>query len=312
MPRCPVCKTPLTQHAYERALGILGAREQHMHEQAAKLQDKIQQARREAREAKAAGVATERARTQRLLQGKDAQIHKLNERLRQLKKGSTPQTEGLEFEETLVARLRREFRDDHIQHEGKAGDVLQEVRFGGRSVGLIVYECKRTNSIPDDHVEQAARARASRRADFAVLVTTGKRRGFTGLAEIRGVLVVSPLGVVALASLLREQLKTLHRAQLSQSERQRAAQRLVGFIGSPDFRNPIESVIRSTEELGKMVLEEAKQHGKTWHLRWEKYQRMNWDTRFVQKNVQLVLQGKNAEPHSVPKLAALMLPAPKQ
>lgn len=312
MPRCPVCKTPLTQKAYERALGILGARERHMHDQAQRLQDKVRQAKSEAKGAKAAGVASERARTQRLLQGKDDEIRKLNERLKQLKKGSTPQTEGLEFEETLVARLRREFRDDHIQHEGKGGDVLQTVRFGGRSVGLIVYECKRTPRIQDDHVAQAARAKGTRRADFAVLVTTGKRRGFTGLSEIGGVLVVSPLGVLALASLLREQLKTLHRARLSQSERQRAAQKLLTFISSPDFRNPIETVIHTTEGLGKMVLDEAKQHHKTWRVRLEKYQRINWDSRFVQRNVQLVLQGKNAEHHAVPKLARLMLPAPRE
>lgn len=311
MPRCPVCRTPLTERAYERALGILGARERHMHDQAAKLKGKILEAQQQARAARAAGVATERARTQRLLQGKENQIRKLNERLRQLKKGSTPQTEGLEFEETLVGRLRREFREDEIKHEGKGGDVLQWVRIGARRVGLIVFECKRTGSIPDSHVQQAARARATRRADFAVLVTTGRRRGFTGLADIGGVLVVSPPGVLALTSLLREQLKALDRADLSQAERQRVAQGLLKFIASPDFRNPIESVIRLTEDLGNMVLEEAKQHNKTWHLRWEKYQRINWDTRFVQRNVHLLVHGKNPEPHTVPKVPNLMLPAPR-
>jgi hypothetical protein len=311
MPRCPVCKTPLTQRAYERALGILGARERHMHEQAARLQGKVRQAQQDARAARAAGIADERARTQRLLQGKEDQIRKLNERFRQLKKGSTPQTEGLEFEETLVARLHREFPDDRVRHEGKGGDVLQEVRFGGRPVGLIVYECKQTTAIPDAHIQQAARAKDARRGDFAVLVTTGKKPGFTGLKEMSGVLVVSPLGVLALASLLREQLKTLHRARLSQTERQRAAQKLLAFVTSPDFRNPIESVVRTTEDLGKMVLDEAKQHNKTWRARWDKYQRINWDTRFIHKNVQLVLQGKNPEPRSVPRVPVLALPPSK-
>lgn len=249
------------------------------------------------------------ARTQRLLQGKDTEIRRLNERLRQLKKGSTPQTEGLEFEEKLVARLRREFPDDHIQHEGKAGDVLHEVRIAGKRIGLIVYECKRTPNIPDGHVQQTARAKASRRADFAVLVTTGKRKGFTGLSEIGGILIVSPLGVVALVALLREQAKALFRAGLTQGERQKVAQQLHGFICSPDFRNPIESVIRTAGDLGQMVLEEAVQHRRTWQRRWEKYQRLSWDSRYVQRSVQAVLQGKKCEAHTLAKPTQLALPA---
>src|SRR5258706_2540527 len=256
MPRCPVCKTQLSQNAYDKALGILGARERHMHEQSARLQDQVRKAKLQASGARAAGVATERARTQRLLQGKEAEIRRLNERLKQLKKGSTPQTEGLEFEDRLVVRLRREFPDDHIQHEGKGGDVLKEIGISGKRVGLIVYECKRTGNIPEDHVQQPARAKGSRRADFGVLVTTGKRRGFTGLANIGGILVVSPLGVIALAALLREQAKALHRAGLSQADRLKIAQQLHRFICSPDFRNPIESLIRTSDELGRMVLEE--------------------------------------------------------
>lgn len=119
--RCPVCGKPLTEQEYERALGILGEREKHLKHEKADLLVKLKQAQTKAKRAKAEGVKVERARTQRLLQGKDKIIQTLKERIDQLKRGSTPQTEGLEFEDKLAARLRREFPEDQILHKGLVG-----------------------------------------------------------------------------------------------------------------------------------------------------------------------------------------------
>src|SRR6267142_5183440 len=115
--RCPVCRKQLTKREYESALGILGEREQHMRHQHAVLASKVKKLGAEKRKARADGVNAERSRTQRLLAGKDQQIRVLHERLRNLKKGTTPQTDGLEFEERLHARLQEEFGADHIKHD---------------------------------------------------------------------------------------------------------------------------------------------------------------------------------------------------
>jgi hypothetical protein len=56
-----------------------------------------------------------------LLRGKDKHIAALQERIEQLKKGTTPQTDGLEFEDRLTSGLQREFPDDRIMHKGKTG-----------------------------------------------------------------------------------------------------------------------------------------------------------------------------------------------
>lgn len=211
--RCPICKKRLTKQEHERARGILSEREKHLAHQKAELQMKLREARKTANGAKQEGIKAERARTQRLLKGKDKQIQSLKERIDQPKKGSTPQTDGLEFEEKLAARLQDKFPQDDIQHKSKAGDVLQVVKFGRRRAGLIVYKCKRTPRIQIQHVRQADRALQTGQADFAVLVTTGQRKGFTGLANIEGVLVVSPLGAIPLAALLRDHLVEMLRAR---------------------------------------------------------------------------------------------------
>src|SRR5712692_308336 len=103
--RCPVCKKPLTKKQYQRALGILEEQQKHLRLQEQKLRQQLREARRKERGAKKEGIQLERSRTKRLLAGKAAEIQRLKERVNQLKRGTTPQTEGLEFEEKLAARL---------------------------------------------------------------------------------------------------------------------------------------------------------------------------------------------------------------
>ncbi len=306
--RCPVCRKVLTQTEYERALGILGKREKHLQHQKAELQKRLRDARLKEKKARAQGVKAERARTQRLLAGKEKQIQALKERMKQLKRGSTPQTEGLEFEDKLAARLRREFPTDEVLHKGKGGDVLHHVRFDGKVAGTIIYECKRTPRIQVHHVRQAHRAKQSREADFAVLVTTGTKRGFSGLAHMANVLVVSPLGVLALAALLRNHIIEMLRARIAKEKRARIADQLVRYITSPQFRNPIEEVVELTSELQDMIREEAKQHFKVWKRRWVHYHTIQWDSAQVQNNVRLVLHGKQPTPVTAPRVSRLLLP----
>jgi|SRR5581483_3776395 len=60
------------------------------------------------------GIQSEKKRAERLVAGQADTIARLQEKIRQLESGTTPQTEGLEFEETLVARLQDEFPTDDI------------------------------------------------------------------------------------------------------------------------------------------------------------------------------------------------------
>jgi hypothetical protein len=320
--RCPVCKKPLSQKEYESALGILESREAHLKHREQELEKRESELRKQKdiwmRKAKTArqegleeGRRKEKERAERLFQGKDKQIKKLQERIEQLQKGTTPQTDGLEFEETLYVRLQHEFPDDDIQHEGKGGDVLHFVMLNGEQAGVIVYECKRTPNIPSSHVSQASRAKQQREADFAVLVTTGQRKKFSGLDEENGVLIVSPLGVIPLAALLRGHLIEMLKAKVSKEKRVRIANQLLKYVTSPQFKNPIEEVVTKTGELTGLLKEEARQHAKMWTTRWEHYQRIRWDSSQIQANLQLVLQGKEPKPLAYPKPAPLQLLPPR-
>ena len=316
MHRCPVCKKSLTKREYEQALGILDKREKHFEHEKMELHKKLREAKVKVKEtkkeARKEGIKVERARTQRLLVGKDKQIQSLKERIDQIKKGTTPQTEGLEFENKLTSRLRREFPGDDIQHKGKVGDVLHIVRFDKKVAGTIIYECKRTPKILSQHIRQAHNAKQDREADFAVLVTTGQKKGFSGFAQMNGVLVVSPLGTIPLASLLRNNLIEMLRAKITKEKRAIIAQQLVKYITSPQFKNPIEKVVKLASELQEMIKSEAEEHVRIWKKRWAHYQTIHWDSTKIQNNLQLVLHGKEPKPISHPKVPPLQLPSPTE
>jgi hypothetical protein len=316
---CPVCGKPLTEHEYEHALGILGEREKHLKREKAELLGRLKQAHARVKEAREEGKRGERQRTKRLLQGKEAEIQKWKDRVRQLKRGSTPQTEGLEFEHKLAERLKREFPADDVKPMGRGGDILHTVRTDKRPAGVIIYECKREPKIRPAHIRQAFRAKKTREADFAVLVTTGQKQGFGGLAHINSVLVVAPLGVLPLVSLLRLHLIEMLRAKITKKERSIIAERLVKYVTSPQFKNPIEEVIQRASDLQDLLLDEALAHKHIWEKRWEHYQVIGWDSSHVQANLQLVLQGKEPTAMSRPKVppppqisARKQLPPPRQ
>jgi len=308
--RCPVCGKTLTKSEYEEALRIHEAKEEHLRKLEGELKRRERRLGRSIDEAKREVQERERRRTRRLTAGLRDKARRLEDRIRQLEKGTTPQTDGLEFEEKLAARLKREYPDDGVQHKGKGGDVLHIVRSNGKEAGIIVYECKRVPTIQGKHIHQAYLAKQSREADFAVLVTTGQRRRFSGLEQRDGVLIVAPLAVIPLASLLRLHLIEMLRAKITKERRAIIAQRLLKFITSSQFKNPIEEVVRTASGLEEGLKDEMRDHKRVWERRWRAYQTIRWDATQVQGNLHLVLHGKEPKPVGSPKVAPLLLPAP--
>lgn len=330
--RCPTCGKTLTKVQYEKALRVHEAREHHFKEKEAQLKKERREQRtrerewqrdqkiwrrkqqlemrRKTQEAKENVRRQEREKAARQQSGIKEQVQRLKERLRQREKGITPQTEGLEFEEKLEARLRKEFPDDNIVHKGKGGDILQEVVFNKNPVGVIIYECKRTPSIQSQHIAQTHRAKQIREADFAVLVTTGKKKGFSGFTQEDGVSVVSPPAVIALAALLREHLIEMERLKITNEKRAILAQRLMQYIDSPQFKNPMQEVIQRASKLQYMIKKEAAEHWRTWRERWTHYETINWNASQVQTNLRLVMHGDQPKPIAHHKTSPLQLPAP--
>jgi len=122
-------------------------------------------------------------------------------------------------------------------------------------------------------------------------------------------LVVAPLGVIPLATLLRSHIIEMVRANIVREKRALVAHKLLKYITSPQFRNPIEEVTHTAAELRGMIAQEAKDHQRVWQKRWNHYQRIEWDGAQIAANVTLVLQGKEPKQVVHPKMYPLQLPA---
>lgn len=325
--KCPLCGSKLPKERYKAALHIQEEKEKAQaanvnkllgrlrQEKQAKVSLKVQ-LKKSQQAVKSAGVLGERRgalvekrRQERLTLGLKNKLQLAQARIQQLQRGTTPQTEGLEFESNLWKRLVREFPEDKIEHKGKGGDILHTVIFRKEVAGIIIYECKQSPKILPDHVKQAALAKKTREAHFAILVTTGSRKGFTGLAKEDNVLIVAPLGVIPLAHLCRAHLIEMAKAKLDNEKKNQVATRMLNFITSPTYRVPLEETIQQSDRARKLLNKEAKQHFVTWQERYEIYQTIKWDIAGIQSNLSRVLSGEKPFALERPKIDRLQLPA---
>jgi hypothetical protein len=325
--KCPLCGSKLPKNQFERVMHIQEEKERARREELAKvdkllrqaksaeasLKTKLAEAKRKEREARVegakAGARAEKQRQERLTIGLRKKLELANSRIKQLERGTTPQTEGLEFEDVLWKRLQKEFPEDRIEHKGKGGDILQFVTLRKEVAGIIIYECKQTPKILPTHIQQAAIAKKTREAHFAVLVTTGTRKGFTGLAQEDNVLIVAPLGVIPLARLCRAHLIEMAKAKLDNEQKNRVATQLLGFITSPTYRIPLEQVMQQAKKVQDLLKREAKEHWHIWQERWTIYQTIELDVKAIQTNVNRVLEGEKPLPLERRRVEPLQLPA---
>jgi hypothetical protein len=324
---CPLCQSPLTKAHYHRVLKIQEKEEKLQKGEMEKLRNQFLIAKSEAASAKKRAkemrlkakedaakarreaALAERKRSERLMQGQSAKMKKLQERIKMLESGTTPQVIGLADEGILVGRLKREFPADRIQHTGKGGDVLQFVMFNRESVGCIVYECKHTDNISGQHIAQTVLAKRTRSANFAILVTTGRRKGFSGLDKESGIFIVAPGGVLTLAHFCRDGLVTMAKQRLDEEAKSTAAKRLMEYITSPTCKTPLEQAILQTEKAGKKLMQEMQLHVRDWKERGEIYQTIYHDVSHIQTNIVRVLDGQKPIALEKPRFTPLALPS---
>jgi len=230
------------------------------------------------------------------VQIKDRQVRELREDIKelkeQLKKETTPQIEGLLYEEVLTRELHKRFPEDKVEHHGKGGDVLQYVIRNGEQAGVLVYECKRVKKYSSAYVGQASDAKEKRKADFAILVTKTMKKGAQGFYVERGVIVVHPAGVLSLAGVLRVQVIRIAEMKLGQLQRSKAAKLTLEYLEGPEFTNSMDAVIQESVALYKELMDEIEKHKAVWKRRYSSYRKICEDASTVKSTTQALLSGK--------------------
>lgn len=240
-----------------------------------------------------------------------AQNMKQQERIKnletQLKNQTTPQLEGLLYEDQLLEALKREFVEDKFEHTGKGGDIIQIIILDNKSVGTIVFECKRVGQWQTAHAEQAANAKIQRKACYALLVTNASKKGGGGFFVEKGVIVVHPGGVLAITRILREQLLEIARMKLTQAQREEAIEKVYEYLQGAEFKNSIDIVIRKTIEMYEDLKKECQDHIKVWEKRYETLKLIHLNSAAVKVKTRALISGKTVQTEelAIPEFPAL-------
>lgn len=334
--RCPLCDSILTKTRYLEIIGVWEERaklEQTLKEQLRDLRKERQrlvleknkmkttmqkEMKKAVKEAKEKGIQKEKARADRLskmIQRKTQDIQSLNKKIKelqeQLKKGTTPQVEGLNLEAELVKELKKAFPKDRIEHHGKTGDIIHRVVFGNKQVGCILYECKKTTRFNRAFIDQTKKAMAVRQATYGVLVTTAFKKDTAGFWVEKDILIVHPYGAVYIAQVLRKSIIEICSLKITRKEMEKRSKELMQYIKSEDFSNAVEDSIYRTRSLYEMLKKEIRSHQGLWKGRFEHYGMIYANISRLEDATSNILKGLPVK-EALKQIERKQLPAPEE
>lgn len=230
------------------------------------------------------------------MQAKEKQLRAQNKQIkelrRQLQRETTPQIEGLLYEETLLKELQKRFPHDKFKHTGKSGDILHWPMKENHVAGLIVYECKRVQRYLPAHVKQAAEAKEKVKADFVVLVTSAMKTKTRGFFAEKGVLIIHPAGVLSFINILREQIIRIAEMKLGQLQRNKAVKLTLEYLEGSEFTNAMDGIMTQAMELYEELKHEVKDHVAVWRKRTASYEKVYEDASTVKNTTRALLSGE--------------------
>jgi hypothetical protein len=210
----------------------------------------------------------------------------------QLKKGITPQIEGLLEEKTLLNKLQELYPNDKFIHTGKGGDIIQTVIEQKREVGKIVYECKKVKNFDRKFIEQVKNAKKLREADFAILVTnafpTKKQYYFVE----KNVIVISPVNFEPITYTLRESLVRIAILKLNNEAKEKAVQQIYDYLSGSEYQNRINDISQETLDLRDELVKEMNAHKNFWLKRYKSYKNIFNDVNHIDYKLKGLLQNR--------------------
>jgi hypothetical protein len=313
---CPLCHSILTENKFLTIIGVWDDKVKIEKE----LKEKLRTAEKEKKIAIKDGIEKgkqkEKSRADRLAKQADSyldQIKEQNEKIkqlqRQLKEGTTAQSEGLDFEKELIEQLGNEFSEDFIEHHGKDGDILHRIFHKSGEIGSILYECKKTAKFNQEYIHQTKRAIAARNANYGILVSFAAKKNTQGFYVDNDIIVVHPFGAIHIAQVLRNALIDMYSLKIDHRQLEERAQQLMDFIKSNDFKNSVENTIYRAQELAKMLIAEYKSHKRTWKKRLGHYNGIYANANVVQLKTKNILNGHRTT-KSLMKTGIKKLPSP--
>lgn len=242
---------------------------------------------------------------ERIRKERDKAMERVKQLEEMLKKGTTPQIEGFDFEHELESQLKQKFPEDEIKPTGhQKGDIIQTVQVETKQVGKILYECKKTKEFENKFIEQVRQDKARVIADYGVIVTWATKENKQNFWVEEDIIIVHPYGVLDIARFLRETLLQMYSLKISKSELERKGRAILEFMQSEEFRTRIQNSIANNRKAYELLKKEMRTHFNVWKKRAQIYENINTDTNIIQNMVKyILLHGKI--PENLPEIETL-------
>ena len=175
-------------------------------------------------------------------EGLSAQVRELQHKLAQ----GSQQLQGEAQEVLLQDLLVKAFPADGITEVAKGvpgADIIQQVCAGGRVLGTIVWESKRTKAWQKDWLGKLRDQQREASADCAILVSQVLPEGLRGFGDIDGVWVTGWEHAIAVAGVMRQAIIEIGLQRQAGQARDGKAQRVYDYLTGSEFRNRIAGVI---------------------------------------------------------------------
>lgn len=241
----------------------------------------------------------ERERMSKMLQNQAKAIiasnKKIQELEKQLKEGKTPQTAGFDYEKEVIKILSENFPEDTLKPTGKEGDVIQYVTFNKNEIGSILYECKKTEKFNNSFIKEVIKHQEIARAEFAVIVTHALKEGKSKFFIEENIIIIDPLGLLDVATLLRNSLVEMHKLKLTKEEVNKKGVQILRYMQSGEFRNNMLDTIDKSRKAYELLVVEVKDHQKVWTERIKLYCSIHENIQSVRKSIGEIVTGGSVE-----------------
>jgi hypothetical protein len=245
-------------------------------------------------------------------QEKDKRIQDLNKLLDEARRKATQgsmERQGEVFEDNLENTLIKVFNEDTIEPVPKGvrgADVIQSVyNKHKQKCGVILWEAKQTKTWSDKWIQKLKDDMMQIGAEIGVLISETLPKDIDNFDFQDGIWITSPRSALALATALREQLKSIFFIKQSSVGKNEKMEALYEYLAGPEFSQKITAIVESFASLQGQIDRERRAMESIWKEREKQLKRV------INSTARMYGEMRGIIGATLPEIKSLELEAPR-
>ena len=238
---------------------------------------------------------------QRLKQESELRVQELNLQLNTLRdqvaaannraNQISQQNQGAALEASVEEQLRAAFPRDIVSDVpagvNGADVMLDVVNDAGTVCGRILFETKRTQQWSEGWIGKLGEDMHRAKADIGVIITQTMPRDMKATGLRQGVWVADVASAMTLIRSLRWGLQESHLQKRIAGQSGEASAMLYDFVTSTDFRNRVQTILKTYATMRESLLKERRAMEKMWKTREAQLEFLSGHTTHVIANIEV-------------------------